>query len=118
MAVSFLAALVGSQFPVDGWYEQLAKPAWNPPNWIFGPVWTLLYLLMGIAAWRVWRRAGCAGAQLALGVFVLQLVLNAAWSGIFFGAHQIGWALAENGGTPSKARSAGTSAAKKTPTAS
>ncbi len=83
----FAAAGAGSLFTarsVDGWYAELVKPPWNPPNWVFGPVWSLLYLAMAVAAWIVWRRDG-AGAPVALGLFALQLVLNVAWSGLFFG---------------------------------
>lgn len=77
------------------WYRALSKPEWNPPNWIFGPVWTTLYLMMGIAAWRVWRRGGFAANARPLGLFLAQLVLNAAWTPIFFRFHLLGWALAE-----------------------
>lgn len=70
---------------VRDWYPTLAKPAWTPPNWVFGPVWTLLYILMAVAAWLVWRKAGLAGARLALVLYFVQLTLNAAWSGLFFG---------------------------------
>lgn len=77
------------------WYAGLAKPAWNPPNWLFGPVWTVLYILMAVAAWLVWRRQGLAGAALPLLVFVVQLVLNAMWSWLFFGLQRPGVALAE-----------------------
>ena len=65
-------------------YAGLAKPAWAPPGWLFGPVWTTLYLLMGVAAWLVWRKAGWSGASGALSLFVGQLVCNAAWSWFFF----------------------------------
>ena len=65
-------------------YAGLAKPAWAPPGWLFGPVWTTLYLLMGVAAWLVWRTAGWSGASGALSLFVGQLVCNAAWSWFFF----------------------------------
>ena len=75
---------------IPTWYAGLAKPAFNPPNWLFGPVWTVLYISMGIAAWLVWR-AGSAKAP--LGLFALQLALNAAWSPLFFGLHWIGVAL-------------------------
>ena len=65
-------------------YAGLVKPRWAPPGWLFGPVWTLLYLLMGVAAWLVWRAAGWAGATAALSLFVTQLVFNASWSWVFF----------------------------------
>ena len=66
------------------WYATLRKPPWTPPNWLFGPVWTALYLGMAVAVWLVWRQAGFSPARLALTLFALQLVLNVAWSGIFF----------------------------------
>jgi tryptophan-rich sensory protein len=70
------------------WYASLAKPSWNPPNAIFGPVWSVLYVLMGVAAWLVWRKAGFSNAGAALILFVVQLVLNALWSYLFFGLHR------------------------------
>ncbi len=74
---------------IDGWYAALRKPSWNPPNWIFGPVWSMLYLLMAVAAWLVWRRRGFAGASLLpLALFGIQLVLNGLWSVLFFGWHR------------------------------
>jgi tryptophan-rich sensory protein len=79
---------------VDTWYPTLAKPAFNPPNWVFAPVWTTLYVLMAIAAWRVWR-SGATAARLALGAWALQLALNLSWSLLFFGLQRIGAALAE-----------------------
>ncbi len=75
---------------IPAWYAGLAKPAFNPPNWLFGPVWTALYISMGIAAWLVWRTGP---AKAALGLFALQLAFNAAWSPLFFGLHWIGVAL-------------------------
>ncbi|NLP05005.1 tryptophan-rich sensory protein [Candidatus Fermentibacteria bacterium] len=95
MAVTFSAALIGSSFPVDEWYAGLAKPSWNPPGWVFGPVWIVLYILMAAAAWLVWRKAGFRGAALPLLLYLLQLVLNAAWSWFFFDEHRIGMALAD-----------------------
>jgi tryptophan-rich sensory protein len=80
---------------IDGWYRTIAKPQWNPPDWVFGPVWTTLYVLMGIAAWLVWRPAGFNNAAIPLSLFATQLVLNVAWSWMFFGMHQIGWAAVE-----------------------
>jgi len=87
------AVVTTSQIP--GWYAALAKPTWNPPAWIFGPVWTLLYLMMAVAAWLVWRRAGFAGAKLPLALFAIQLALNSLWSGLFFGLHNPGAAAVE-----------------------
>ena len=65
-------------------YAMLLKPSWAPPAWLFGPAWTVLYLVMGTAAWRVWRDAGFRGAKVALSVYLVQLVLNMAWSYFFF----------------------------------
>ena len=98
IAVSFGAGLVGSLFTarsVGGWYLALDKPAWTPPSAVFGPVWSLLYLLMGIAAWLVWRRGGFAAHPLALTLFASQLVLNAVWSFLFFGLRLPGAAFVE-----------------------
>jgi translocator protein len=93
LALIFGAAWVGSRFLPDEWYQQLSKPDWNPPNWLFAPVWTVLYILMAISAWLVWRRYGIAGAVVPLALFVLQLILNAAWTWLFFGLHRPGTAL-------------------------
>jgi tryptophan-rich sensory protein/uncharacterized protein YbjT (DUF2867 family) len=98
LMATFAAAGIGgllSGNSVGDWYPSLAKPAWTPPGWLFGPVWTLLYFMMGIAAWRVWRRDGIREARLSLGVFAFHLVFNAAWSGIFFGLREPGLAFAE-----------------------
>jgi len=80
---------------VGTWYPTLAKPAFTPPDWLFPPVWTTLFVLMGIAAWRVWRRAGWNPARPALGVFAVQLALNLGWSFLFFGLQWVGAALVE-----------------------
>jgi tryptophan-rich sensory protein len=77
------------------WYASLAKPSWTPPGFVFAPVWTALYAAMAVAAWRVWRRGGWQAHRVALALFVSQLVLNFAWSFVFFGMQQIGWALAD-----------------------
>ncbi len=70
------------------WYAELVKPSFNPPNWVFGPVWTTLYVLMALAVWRILRRSEASVARrLALILFFIQLALNAAWSWMFFGAH-------------------------------
>jgi len=79
------AGWIGSNFMPGEWYTSLAKPAWNPPSSVFGPVWTILYVLMGVAAWLVWRKAGFSGARVALSLFIVQLVLNSLWSYLFFG---------------------------------
>jgi len=81
---------------VRGWYKTITLPSWNPPNWVFGPVWTLLYVLMGISFYLVWRSdSGPPLKRTAILLFAVQLVLNFFWSVIFFGRHQIGWAFAE-----------------------
>ena len=91
-----LAAWIGSLFPpagAGGWYDQLDRPEWSPPDGLFGPVWTALYALMAIAAWLVWLRRGHRLAVLALAAYALQLALNAAWSPVFFGARSPGGGL-------------------------
>ena len=85
LLVSLSAGFVGSRFVPGEWYASLEKPSWNPPGWIFGPVWTVLYILMGIAAWLVWKESGFPGAGPALILFLVQLVLNGLWSFLFFG---------------------------------
>jgi tryptophan-rich sensory protein len=77
------------------WYDSLVKPAWTPPGVVFGPVWTVLYILMGAAAWLVWRRAGFSGATFPLSLFIAQLVLNTLWSYLFFGLKNPGLAFVE-----------------------
>lgn len=80
---------------IPGWYRTLARPAIAPPNWVFAPVWTLLYVLMAIAAWQVWESAASPSRNLGLVLFLVQLGLNFAWSLIFFRQHAIGAALLE-----------------------
>lgn len=80
---------------IGTWYRTIAKPSWNPPDSVFGPVWTTLYLMMGFSAWLVWIRAARGQAALPMGMFAVQLLLNTAWSFIFFGMHQMGWAFVE-----------------------
>lgn len=86
---TFAAAALGSAATVDAgaFYAQLAKPAWAPPGSAFGPVWSLLYLLMGVAAWMVWRVRGFRAAPRTLGLYVVQLLANALWSWLFFAWH-------------------------------
>jgi tryptophan-rich sensory protein len=95
LAASFAPGWFGSQFMPGVWYAQLVKPSWTPPNWLFGPVWTALYAMMAVAAWLVWKRDGFRRAGLALGVFIVQLVLNGVWSWLFFGLQQIALAFFE-----------------------
>jgi tryptophan-rich sensory protein len=91
--VSLGAGMIGSRFMPGDWYASLAKPPWTPPSAVFAPVWTTLYVLMGVAAWLVWQRAGFGGAGAGLIWFLVQLVLNALWSYLFFGLHHIDLAL-------------------------
>lgn len=81
---------------IQHWYLQLNKPSWNPPNWLFAPVWSTLYLLMGIAVYQVWRTPTVTDTkQWALIIFIVQFALNSLWSFIFFKQHQMGWAFVE-----------------------
>lgn len=80
---------------VGSWYQTIAKPTWNPPSWVFGPVWTTLYVFMAIAAWLVWRKTDAPGRTSALRWFWAQLVLNTAWSFLFFGLRNPGLAFIE-----------------------
>ena len=91
LAVAGLAGFATAQSVVH-WYPTLAKPSWTPPGWLFGPVWTVLYILMGVAAWRVWLKGQ---ARTALWLFGAQLLLNLAWSFLFFGARSPGLGLVD-----------------------
>ncbi len=97
-AVSLSAGLIGSLIVTPGgfssWYSTIQKPSYTPPSWVFGPVWTILYLLMGVAAFLVWQKGlDHRAIRMALLWFLVQLVLNALWSPVFFGRHRIGLAL-------------------------
>lgn len=94
LAISAIGGWVTAQ-SVGDWYQALQKPDFSPPDWIFAPVWTLLYLMIALSGWRVWRRHGLAGARAAMTAYGAQLTLNLAWSFLFFGGHMIGFALAE-----------------------
>jgi translocator protein len=95
LLLCFAAAAGGAVFMPGEWYASLEKPAWNPPGWIFGPVWSALYAMMAVAAWLVWKRGGFAAQRKALGLFLAQLFLNALWTPLFFGLQQPGLAFAE-----------------------
>jgi len=101
VTISASAGALGSIFTassVPTWYAELVKPALNPPGWVFGPVWSGLYALMGIAAFLVWKKGWARrDVKIALGIFLVQLALNTAWSVIFFGLHSPGMALTEIG---------------------
>ena len=98
LAVSFVAASIGSAASIRAgsfYSQELVRPEWAPPPDLFGPVWTILYALMGIAAWLVWRSGGFRAARAALTLFLVQLALNALWSWLFFGWHQGALAFAD-----------------------
>jgi benzodiazapine receptor len=99
VAVSFVPGVVGSIFTaaaIPAWYATLVKPSFSPPDWIFGPVWTLLYLMMGIALFLIIRDGlSVRRIKVAAAVFAVQLFLNGLWSYVFFGLRSPGWALAE-----------------------
>ncbi len=94
VAVGVISGLL-TRTAISGWYAMLVKPSFNPPNWIFGPVWTTLYILMGVAAWMVWQQPVSHLRTLGLACFVAQLTLNFFWSLIFFRWHSIGGAMVE-----------------------
>lgn len=93
LGVCFAAAAMGVLFPPGDWYARLEKPFWQPPKWLFAPVWSLLYVMIAVSGWLVWLDHGFDEAGVALGVYFLQLLLNAIWTPIFFGLHRTGWAL-------------------------
>jgi tryptophan-rich sensory protein len=96
LVACFAVATIGgvvTQASVDTWYPTLAKPAFTPPDRVFGPVWTVLYAMMAVAAWLVWRRIGWHGGALVL--FFVQLALNLLWSILFFGLQLVGLALVD-----------------------
>lgn len=95
LVLSFSAASLGAFFMPGEWYATLKKPSWNPPDWIFGPVWSALYTMMAVAAWLVWQRGGFVAQRRQLTLFLVQLALNALWTPLFFGLHRPGLAFAE-----------------------
>jgi benzodiazapine receptor len=97
LALSFAAAAIGAvaSAGAGAFYEQLVRPGWAPPGWLFAPVWTVLYALLGIAAWLVWRVDGFKEGRTALALFIVQLGANALWTWVFFVWHQGALAFAE-----------------------
>jgi len=97
LLTSFAAGAAGGLASAGSgsFYLALERPPWAPPAWLFGPVWTVLYVLIGLAAWRVWRRWGFAGARAALGLYLVQLVLNGLWTWLFFAWRRGALAFAE-----------------------
>nr|WKF60017.1 Tryptophan-rich protein TspO [Paraburkholderia busanensis] len=92
LALTLATGFVASRFLPDAWYVALHKPAFNPPDWVFPPAWSLLYVLMSVAAWRVWKRDGLSAAIV---LWAVQLPFNAAWMWLFFGLHRPGVALVD-----------------------
>jgi len=99
LGASLLVAVAGglatAAGDLRGWYSELEKPPFNPPDWVFGPAWTTLYILMAVAAFLVWRRGlSMRHVPPAMSLYLAQLLLNATWTPVFFGLHRTGWALA------------------------
>jgi len=92
VAVVAIVATTGAMFQPGEWYQTLAKPSFTPPGWLFGPVWTVMYVLIAISGWLVWRAEGIG---LLVGLWCGQLILNMAWSWIMFERNEIGWALVD-----------------------
>lgn len=97
LLVSFAVSAIGAIASIEArsFYAELLQPAWAPPGWLFGPVWTLLFALMAIAAWLVWRSGGFRANRIALTLFLVQLAFNALWSWLFFAWHRGGLAFAD-----------------------
>jgi tryptophan-rich sensory protein len=97
LSLSFAAAAIGAVASAEAgvFYEQLVRPDWAPPGWLFAPVWTTLYVLMSVAAWLVWRVGGFRRGRTALALFIAQLIANALWTWLFFAWRQGGIAFAE-----------------------
>lgn len=98
LLLSFAVSGIGGAITatsVGNWYQTLERSALSPPDWVFGPVWTTLFIFMAVAGWRIWRQEASQARRLALSVYGLQLALNLLWSFLFFGLQQIGWSLVE-----------------------
>lgn len=94
-AAVFVTASSGAIFKPGPWYREMRKPSWTPPDWAFGAVWTVLYIMIAIAGWRAWEIGSGQVLNIAIAVYAVQLFLNAAWSAIFFGMRRMRWALYE-----------------------
>lgn len=95
LGACFVVALSGALFRPGEWYERLAKPWWKPPNWLFGPAWSVLYICIAVSGWLVWRQVGLLGVPVAMAVYAVQLLLNAGWSACSFGLHRLDLAFGE-----------------------
>ncbi|APP85061.1 TspO/MBR family protein [Xanthomonas hortorum] len=97
LVLCYLVAALGATASIEAasFYAELQRPAWAPPGWLFGPVWTVLYGMMAVSAWLVWRRGGWNSTHGALSLFVLQLGLNGLWSWLFFAWHMGAWAFVD-----------------------
>jgi len=95
IVLCFGTAFTGAIAPPGEWYAALNKPSWQPPTWVFGPVWSTLYVMMAVSAWLVWRQGGFAQQRRPLTLFLVQLALNAAWSPLFFALKRPDIAFAE-----------------------
>lgn len=97
LAVCYCASAIGAVASIQAksFYAQLVQPNWSPPAWVFGPVWTTLYTMMGVAAWLIWRSGGFRKNRQALTLFLIQLAINSLWSWLFFAWHLGAWAFAD-----------------------
>ena len=98
LLATFATAALGGLATAPGvrdWYPSLNKPTWTPSPWLFGPVWTFLYLSIAVAGFMAWQKAGFIGAKWTMLLFTMQLILNSAWSWVFFGLRQPGWGFVE-----------------------
>lgn len=93
LLLSAVVAWFGAQFNPGLWYMTINKPIWTPPGWLFGPVWTMLYIMMAIASYLVWNATGRTFKNKIIQLYLFKMLLNACWSWVFFGLHQIGWAV-------------------------